>query len=195
MARKKQETLVLFPDVYLSTEKLTDAQFGALMRAAFSYRFGGAPYEGDDIMVDLMFGVLKTQLDRYRQVCESNTENINARYATQQEEDVLRNSTESYEMLRNPTHNHTHTRNHTHTHNHSHNHNLTHNPGEYADRIPDNQYPGISDISEYCEATGLTNVDPCEFWCYYAGRGWEDDKGNHIMDWRALLHTWNQNSC
>ena len=38
MARKKQETLVLFPEVLQITRKFTDAQFGALIRAVFSYR-------------------------------------------------------------------------------------------------------------------------------------------------------------
>lgn len=33
MARPKQETLVLFPDILNITRKFTDAQFGALMRA------------------------------------------------------------------------------------------------------------------------------------------------------------------
>ena len=36
MARKKQETLVLFPEVMQITRKFTDAQFGALIRAVFS---------------------------------------------------------------------------------------------------------------------------------------------------------------
>lgn len=47
MARKRQETLVLFKDVLNITEKFSDAQFGALMRAAFDYRFeGGLPGGG-----------------------------------------------------------------------------------------------------------------------------------------------------
>lgn len=44
MARKRQETLVLFKDVLNITEKFSDAQFGSLMRAAFDYRFEGEGY-------------------------------------------------------------------------------------------------------------------------------------------------------
>ena len=46
MARKRQETLVLFKDVLNITEKFSDAQFGALMRAAFDYRFEGGGLPG-----------------------------------------------------------------------------------------------------------------------------------------------------
>lgn len=46
IARKRQETLVLFNDVLNITEKFSDAQFGALMRTAFDYRFEGESYQG-----------------------------------------------------------------------------------------------------------------------------------------------------
>lgn len=55
MARKKQETLVLFPEVMAITRKFSDEQFGILMRSAFSYRFGGDVYSGDDVAVDTAF--------------------------------------------------------------------------------------------------------------------------------------------
>ena len=75
MARKKQETLVLFPEVAETTKKMTDAQFGALMRAVFAYRFAGEIYDGDDLIVDIVFGIVAGQVDRYREVCEINRNN------------------------------------------------------------------------------------------------------------------------
>lgn len=62
MARKRQETLVLFKDVLNITEKFSDAQFGALMRAAFDYRFEGEGYQGEDALVELAFGCWKRRL-------------------------------------------------------------------------------------------------------------------------------------
>lgn len=75
MARKRQETLVLFKDVLNITEKFSDAQFGALMRAAFDYRFEGEGYQGEDALVELAFRMLEAQIDRYREACETNTKN------------------------------------------------------------------------------------------------------------------------
>lgn len=75
MARKRQETLVLFKDVLNITEKFSDAQFGALMRAAFDYRFEGEGYQGVDALVELAFRMLEAQIDRYREACETNTKN------------------------------------------------------------------------------------------------------------------------
>lgn len=75
MARKRQETLVLFKDVLNITEKFSDAQFGALMRAAFDYRFEGEGYQEEDALVELAFRMLEAQIDRYREACETNTKN------------------------------------------------------------------------------------------------------------------------
>lgn len=77
MARKKQETLVLFPEVMAITRKFSDEQFGILMRAAFSYRFAGEVYSGDDVAVDVAFRTVASQIDRYQEFC--NTQSMNAK--------------------------------------------------------------------------------------------------------------------
>ena len=65
MARKKQETLVLFPELVSITRKFTDEQFGILMRAAFSYRFTGEVYGGEDMAIEVAFQTVANQIDRY----------------------------------------------------------------------------------------------------------------------------------
>ena len=75
MARKKQETLVLFPEVLQITRKFTDAQFGALIRAVFSYRFGGEDYSGDDMAIDVAFQAIANQVDRLKEYSEINAKN------------------------------------------------------------------------------------------------------------------------
>ena len=204
MARRKQDTLVLFPDVYMSTEKLTDAQFGALMRAAFGYRFYGAVYDGDDFAVELMFGVLKTQLDRYREVCAINK--ANGILATHTEPDTMaeestqgtpectemhRNAPECTEMERNTphTHTHNHTRNHNHSHNHNHNQNHARTPNLHVDK---NGNPTVVAIDAYCQEQRLTYVSAVDFWSYFDQRGWVGDDGKPIQDWKSLLHTWDE---
>lgn len=59
------------------TRKFSDEQFGVLMRAAFSYRFGGDVYSGDDVAVDVAFQAVASQIDRYQEFC--NTLSNNAR--------------------------------------------------------------------------------------------------------------------
>lgn len=73
--RKKQEKLVLFPEVYTNAVKMTDAQFGVLMRSVFEYRFEGRAYEGDDLAVDVSFRTVAGQIDRYAEICETNSSN------------------------------------------------------------------------------------------------------------------------
>lgn len=204
MARRKQETLVLFPDVYMSAEKLTDAQFGALMRAAFGYRFYGEVYSGDDFAVELMFGVLKTQLDRYREVCATNKVNKIGEFndesnilveespqGTTECNEIQRNATECNEMQRNTPHTHTHNHNHNHSHSHTHNHNQDHNH-THNPQVDKNGNPTVAAIDAYCEEQGFNHVSPVDFWSYYFQRGWEDDQGKPIENWKALLHTWNE---
>lgn len=77
MARKKQETLVLFPEVISITNKFSDEQFGVLMRAAFQYRFSGEVYAGDDVAIYVAFQAIANQIDRYQEFC--NTQSMNAK--------------------------------------------------------------------------------------------------------------------
>lgn len=94
-ARKKQETLVLFPEVMAITRKFSDEQFGVLMRAAFSYRFGGDAYSGDDVAVDVAFQAVASQIDRYKEFCNtlsnnakcSNSKQSSAKYSKSQQSD------------------------------------------------------------------------------------------------------------
>lgn len=75
MARKKEETLVLFRDVQSITRKFSDEQFGVLIRAAFSYRFNGEIYSGDDVAVDVAFQAVANQIDRYNEFCGKQSNN------------------------------------------------------------------------------------------------------------------------
>lgn len=60
----KQETLTLFPEIEEVTRKMSDSQFGSLIRAVMAYRFRGEAYNGDDIAVDIAFRFVSSQVDR-----------------------------------------------------------------------------------------------------------------------------------
>lgn len=91
MSRKKQETLVLFPEVMAITRKFTDEQFGILMRAAFSYRFGGDVYSGDDAAVDVAFQAVASQIDRYQEFCNTLSNNAKCRNGKQSAAKYIKN--------------------------------------------------------------------------------------------------------
>lgn len=67
MARKKQEVLVLFPEIIDITEKMSSAQFGELMRAVFAYRFSGVMYSGEDLAVDVAFRAVVGQINQRKE--------------------------------------------------------------------------------------------------------------------------------
>ena len=65
------------------------------MRAAFSYRFGGDVYSGDDAAVDVAFQAVASQIDRYQSFCNtlsnnakcSNGKQSAAKYSKSQQSD------------------------------------------------------------------------------------------------------------
>ena len=104
MAKKKQETLVLFPELITITRKFTDEQFGILIRAAFAYRFTGDMYEGDDMAIEVAFQTVANQIDRYLDICETLSNNAKSRAEPQnqaEEEPEEQKGTEDSKMQQN----------------------------------------------------------------------------------------------
>ena len=74
MARKKQETLVLFRECFDLTRELTDEQFGFLMRAVFALRFEGVQTEAADPAVRMALRFIGDQVERYEEFCQQKRE-------------------------------------------------------------------------------------------------------------------------
>ena len=70
MARKKQETLVLFRECFDLTRELTDEQFGFLMRAVYALRFEGERMEAEDPAVRMALKFIGDQVERYEGYCQ-----------------------------------------------------------------------------------------------------------------------------
>lgn len=77
---KKQDYLVLFPEVVEACAMLSDAQFGSLMRAAFGYRFNGTGYAGGDMAVSIAFSFVRSQIDRAKENSEEMRRRAEARW-------------------------------------------------------------------------------------------------------------------
>lgn len=198
MARKKQNTMVLFEDVIESTKRLTDAQFGALMRGVFEYHFEGTEQAFDDPMVDMAFDFMKPQFQRYKELCEINRFNrtkkdTNVTDASPADNEEEQNATECNETKGNSTHNHTHNRTHTHNHNRTHTHTCNHNQKDIesmagkppAKTIP----PTLEQVKQYCAAKGI-GIDAQRFVDYYTANGWMVGR-TKMKDWTAAVRTWN----
>lgn len=76
----KQETLTLFPELEQSTTRLTNEQFGVLMRAIFAYRFRGEVYSGDDMAVDIAFQFIASQVDRSEETKVNRSKAVSSRW-------------------------------------------------------------------------------------------------------------------
>ena len=169
MARLKQETLVLFPEILTITQKFTDEQFGILMRAAFTYRICGEVYSGDDAAVDVAFQVVANQIDRYRNYCDTLTNNakgnkVKQKSAKQQQSDTpYPNPIQSYP-----------------------------GPNEsMADKPPTRSKfspPSVDEVNMYCQEKGLS-IDAQRFVDYYESNGWMVGR-NKMKDWRAAVRNW-----
>ena len=198
MARKRQETLVLFKDVLNITEKFSDAQFGALMRAAFDYRFEGEGYQGEDALVELAFRMLEAQIDRYREACETNTKNAQReelmRPAAQEVPETIpqeasgelctnegeRNAAESSEMQPNAPHNRTHTYNHTHHH--------TQDAGSEKPALAPFSPPSVEKVRAYAKENRI-DFDSAKFVDFYSANDWHLGT-TKMKDWKLAVRVW-----
>ena len=179
MARKKQETLVLFPEVLQITRKFTDAQFGALIRAVFSYRFCGEEYSGDDMAIDVAFQAIANQVDRLKEYSEINAKNAAGSESKQggtecsemQENHppIQSNPIQSVPVLSDPVE----------------------DTGAQSAKPPAHTRfspPSVQEIEDYCTEKGFL-LDAERFVDYYASIGWRVGK-NPMKDWRAAVRTW-----
>lgn len=78
---KQEEGMSLFPEVFTTTRKLSDEQFGALIRAARQYQLDGSEYSGDDIAVDVAFQFISNQIDRKADATSKRTSAANKRWS------------------------------------------------------------------------------------------------------------------
>ncbi len=165
MARKKQETLVLFPEILFVTRKLTDEQFGVLIRAAFSYRLYGEIYDGDDTAVDIAFQFVSNQIDRYVENCATNTRNATGK------------KTESSEMQQNPSPVHS-----------------ISTPEECEEvKLPPVHFspPSVDEVRGYCAQQGYSDISPERFVSYYESVNWMKGR-TPIKNWKATVDSWHK---
>jgi hypothetical protein len=204
---KKQETLTLFAETYASTRKLSDTQFGVLMRAAFQYRFEGISYSGDDSCVDLAFQFVSNQIDRYQEACDSKSEAAYERerrkaaekQAAESQDKAGTESTEGHKRAQKAQKDTKSTEEHSYP---IQSVPIQSNPilsieDRYigADKPPTRSQkfvpPALEEVKKYCQER-KNGIDPEKFLNYYQSNGWMVGKSK-MKDWKAAVRTWEKN--
>ena len=90
----KQECVTLFPEVEAVTKRLTDEQFGVLIRAVIAYQLRGEVYDGDDVAVDIAFQFLSSQVDRTVAFKAKKAKAARSRWDKQKEEEAEQSDTD-----------------------------------------------------------------------------------------------------
>lgn len=196
-----KNSFVLYADYKDKFSKLTNAQFGELMRMVFTYESGEEP-ETEDMAVDIAFNVIRYDLDKnrekYEEIVEKRREAGRNKSNQMQANDskckqMLANASKCQQVIANDS--------------------IT-PPDSVSDSdsvsvsVSDNnasesakgvqggkrkrfQPPTKEDIQDYCAQKGLT-VDADRFIDYYSAQGWKLSNGNAMRDWRAAVRNWSR---
>lgn len=174
MARKKQDTLVLFPELLSATRRFTDEQFGILIRAAFAYRFYGEVYSGEDMAIDVAFQIVANQIDRYQEYCST-----------------LANNAKGSNKQQNPAKNCIDVQGDTPIHSMSNQYPIQSVPLVKNKNGEQFTPPSQDMVRDYCVSEGITNVDPERFVSYYSANGWMMGK-TRMVDWKSAVQVWDK---
>lgn len=201
MARKKQDTLVLFPEVMDITRKFSDEKFGILMRAVFSYRFSGEEYQGDDPAIEVAFLSIAGQIDRYVGYCETLSRNARSSKVQQK---PAKGGADGHQEANEPSMSKSKSMSCPNPFpdldiNSSEKPNLLQNeircsfqaasPQLATTTTTDLSIPSsLEEVRAYVEDQGLA-MDAGRFFDYYTAKGWMLGS-NPVKDWKALARNW-----
>ena len=191
---KKQETLTLFPEVLVATRKLTNEQFGILMRAAFEYRFNGTEYSSDDPAIDTAYQFVASQIDRYRDICDTKAKAAKDRWDARRAEEIDAKGTDGCTSMQKVQMDAPIQSSPIQSSPIQSSPDLSDNKERKADKPPSRHRfipPTVEEVRAYCAEKGY-NVDPQRFVDFYTSNGWRVGK-NPMKDWKASVRTWERN--
>lgn len=163
---------MLFPEILSVTRKMTDEQFGVLMRAAFSYRLNGEAYSGDDMVVDMAFQVVANQIDRHQEYCSMLANNAKGNKG-EQKAAKHKQRAPPFQSISDPSP-------------------FPSIPDESEPGVPAQVHfspPSVEEVQAYCTEQGYSSINPRRFISYYAARQWKVGQ-TRITDWKAAADSW-----
>ena len=180
-----KDGMILYSSYIEKFKKLSDEQFGQLIRLIFQYQIDGVVPSIEDTAISLAFDVAKFDLDRnnkkYEEICEKRREAGS--------KGGLAKASNSKQMLANAS-------------------NSKQNIANVADKEKDKEKdkviiykdnrervkstrftpPTLEEVTEYCKERN-NNVDPERFIDFYSSKGWMVGS-NKMKDWKACVRTW-----
>lgn len=171
----KQECVMLFPEVEGITKRLTDEQFGALIRAIIGYQLRAEEYTGDDPAVDMAFQFLSNQHDRAIAYKEQKSQAARSRWDKQKKSDSMQSNADTCTPMQGdaPEENGGGS--------------PPLNPPEKPKKVVFKP-PTLEEVTEYCHSRGK-GVDPEKWYNHYTANGWMVGR-NKMKDWKAAVRTW-----
>lgn len=179
----------LFTDYSEKFKRLSDEQFGQLVRALLVYKKTGEEPEIDDLVVGMAFDVIRMDIDKqaetYRNKAEagrkggSKTKQLEAELSkpkqTEAEESKPKQDEAEASIKRKRK-----------------------IKEEEKEDIKENQVrekrftpPTLEEVQAYCQERH-SPVDPVQFFNYFSEGNWTDSKGNKVRNWKQKLLTWEQ---
>ena len=179
----------LFTDYSEKFKRLSDEQFGQLVRALLTYKKTGEEPEIDDLVVGMAFDVIRMDIDKqaetYRNKAEagrkggSKTKQLEAELSkpkqTEAEESKPKQDEAEASIKRKRK-----------------------IKEEEKEDIKENQVrekrftpPTLEEVQAYCQERH-SPVDPVQFFNYFSEGNWTDSKGNKVRNWKQKLLTWEQ---
>lgn len=179
----------LFTDYSEKFKRLSDEQFGQLVRALLVYKKTGEEPEIDDLVVGMAFDVIRMDIDKqaetYRNKAEagrkggSKTKQLEAELSkpkqTEAEESKPKQDEAEASIKRKRK-----------------------IKEEEKEDIKENQVrekrftpPTLEEVQAYCQERH-SPVDPNQFFNYFSEGNWTDSKGNKVRNWKQKLLTWEQ---
>jgi len=186
MAEKpKGQRVSFFADVFRNSKRLSDAQFGELMRAGFAFQTEGIRYTGDDVAVGVLFDQMADQHLRYVDYCDQQAQNRHrspkkdngndqpeptSTNVNQPEPTPLSLSLSDSLSKENNIRG------------------AAAPPPTTTKRASKFVKPTVDEVAAYCRENNYS-VDAGTFVDYYSGNGWHVGK-NPMKDWRAAVRLW-----
>lgn len=179
-----REYMCAYHSMLDGTKKLTDEEFGQLMRGLLEYSVTGEEPEELPDKVQVAFDIYSGQIDRdnesYKAKCKSNRENISKRWNTTSNEPNLahQDDTMVYDGIRTNT-----------------NDTKEKEKGKEKENRKEKgsnkrfSPPTLDEVAEYCRSRN-SPVDPKKFYEYFSEGGWKDAKGQPVRNWKQKLLTW-----
>lgn len=177
-----REYMCAYHSMLDETKKMTDAEFGRLMRGLLEYSESGREPTDLSERVQMAFDIYAGQIDRdvtaYTEKCNRNRENVSKRWNTTEYNRIQSNTDDTEDTKKKKKKKEKEKENIILS-------NESINAPAKKRFVP----PTLEEVTEYCRSRN-SPVDPKKFYEYFDAGNWKDAKGNPVRNWKQKVLTW-----